>query len=209
MWYNIICQDEMLECRLVNDYHECRELLKQVYCDELKWCPPEDNIINHRIENNELCDDYDDKVIWAGVWDGSLLVGVARAFVGNRYEHEIDAFLANSCFDKGDINPILMSGSLPDIYVEVNRLAVKESHRKKGVHCMLMGLAMKIAILYGGIPIITSTNHPSIAYQFGDVNRKIGSMLYYDDDPVDIYIFEKPLEGLEFSNMLYNTKYSN
>lgn len=191
----------MLETRIVKDYRECRRLLKKVYCDEKHWSPPLDNLINHRIVKDELCDDYDDSsnTVWLGVYDNNLLVGCARVFVGNRYSHELDSYMVEACFD-GDINPILMNGMMPDMYVELNRIASMKGYLYLAYHHLISNV-MKIAILYG-IPVVSLSN--PIMSLLKEHHTQLGSVTYPGYPSSDVYLFSNPLTTLKRCNHVLN-----
>lgn len=189
--YSPVTPEMSIYCVILQHSSEidrAREILKQVYCEELGWEPPKTNPINHRVEDGMLKDDYDDKVIWLGAYDADIMIGCARVFLGVKGTHEVELFDPdNELFSK-----------LPDSYIEINRIAVVPSYRRSNAVRIIMSYEFQLGMKYK-MPILTTTTVTKLIKDFEGIFYHVGTMRYYpEDDETNVLVCWKPLDGFNY-----------
>lgn len=166
-----------------NELDEARNLLFEIYCEELKWVPEKDNLSGLRVEFGEhgpmLVDYYDDAALWFGCYCGNKLVGVHRSY------HAIEGHFELSNYT-----------SIPPVFrdkfsVEFTRLAIAKTHQRSPVFIILLAEEFNYLRSKGIYFGFTTASFPSpgqlyIKTGMKKLNRP--SFKYHHTDPNDVSI---------------------
>lgn len=167
---------------------QAQTLLYEVYFLERSWQPEAGNPSSLHIRHagdglpGRYVDDFDQHAIWLGVFAGPQLLGIARVIDG---QGSGGLEVARYC---------AVPAHLLYRAIELNRLAIRHSHRTSLVHTLLFMLASRVAwkLHSKNVLIAPATDFSRFMQRQGFLHSGI-SFKYHAEDPLPVDLLYYPV----------------